>query len=360
MAITVVCPSCGRKLRVADDLNGRRVRCPECETPLTVSVAVAQVDDPEDVAFTKLPAQRNVPAGRPAAKRETNDDDGDGMTAIHYEPPLTPSRAALGFGLAALVIGVLALPLSWVPDVGKLAVPVSGFGLVLGILGVLLAAVRKGYGLTFPLAGLLVSLLAFGLAGAHKLGLLGREPVAKAPPSIALEEPPPKEEAKGTMPPVKEAAPPTVTWFDARKPITVGDVRLQIVGLSVAPYSFDSIVDGKGVSPDKYLLLHVRIENIGKTRKIDYTGWAQGISNAASLTDNFGNTYKRVTPEFGSKITGPVAQVEATTSIYPGNQLDDLLVFEPPLKDAQYLRLVLPAPALGGTGNFHIQIPLAR
>src|SRR5205085_3242266 len=101
------------------------------------------------------------------------------------EAPLLPSRVALGLGLASLVVGVLALPLTWVPAVGKWAVPVSGFGLILGIVGAGWAAVRRGQGLVFPLAGALVSLLALGLGGAQVLGWLGgREELVKAAPEL--------------------------------------------------------------------------------------------------------------------------------------------------------------------------------
>jgi predicted Zn finger-like uncharacterized protein len=357
MAITVVCPSCGRKLRVADDLNGRRVRCPECETSLTVTVAVAQPDDEDDDEgpTAKLGRPTDLPRRRPAEKLEMEDDDGaDGVTAVHYETPLAPSRAALGLGLAALLIGVLALPLSWVPAVGKLAIPVSGFGLVLGIFGVTLAAVRRGHGLAFPLAGLLISLLAFGLAGAQKLGWLNPEPVVKAPAPPSPEEPPAKAEPK-PAPPIRDK-PAEPVWVDGTKqPITAGDVRLWLT-VGVGTVSYDSIVDGKTTSQEKRLLIRVRIENVGKTRKINYTGWAQGLlsPSAATLKDGFDNTYKRVMPEFGSNIVG---QLSETTSIYPGKSLEDLLVFEEPVPDVQFLRLVLPAAALGGEGEFRIQIP---
>jgi hypothetical protein len=149
--------------------------------------------------------------------------------------------------------------------------------------------------------------------------------------------------------------PAAPVWVDASKPVQAGDVRLWLVA-SLGFVSYDSIVDGKSQSQEKRLLIQVRIENIGKTRKINYTGWGLGLlnPNAATLKDNFDNTYKRVMPEFGSTIVG---QVSETTSIYPSKYLDDLLVFEAPVENMQFLRLVLPAAALGGEGEFYLQIP---
>ncbi len=75
---------------------------------------------------------------------------------------------------------------------------------------------------------------------------------------------------------------------------------------------------------------------------------------AASLTDNFGNPYKRLSLDPGSQVPG---QISSATSIYPGKRLEDLLVFEPPIENLQFLRLELPAAAFGGTGTLRLQIP---
>ena len=78
--------------------------------------------------------------------------------------------------------------------------------------------------------------------------------------------------------------------------------------------------------------------------------------NAATLTDNFGNPYKpfKVNVALGEEIPG---QISAETSIYPEKNIEDLLVFEPPLENIEFLRLELPAAACGMTGTLHLQIP---
>lgn len=66
MSLIITCPSCGGKLRVADDLRGRRVRCPTCER---------QFEAPSANAPTPLPPEpRDFPldlslgeAGAPSA-----------------------------------------------------------------------------------------------------------------------------------------------------------------------------------------------------------------------------------------------------------------------------------------------------
>lgn len=48
MAITIHCGSCGRQTRVADELAGKRVRCPGCKEPVTVTdrTSLSQVTPP--------------------------------------------------------------------------------------------------------------------------------------------------------------------------------------------------------------------------------------------------------------------------------------------------------------------------
>ena len=81
---------------------------------------------------------------------------------------------------------------------------------------------------------------------------------------------------------------------------------------------------------------------------------AGSARSAATLTDNFGNTYKPVRFDLGTQVSG---QISAATSVYPGKEVEDLLVFEPPVDNVQFLRLQLPAAAFGGSGELRLQIP---
>ena len=56
-------------------------------------------------------------------------------------------------GIAAVILGILAFLICWIPLVGLLGLPLSGLGLLLGIAGIVLAALRKGSGLGFQIAG---------------------------------------------------------------------------------------------------------------------------------------------------------------------------------------------------------------
>ena len=122
--LRVSCPVCGRKLRVPDDLAGRRVSCPECEEPVRVP-----------------PGQ-----GGPEAT-----------------PQPAPSADALPLparlGMASLALGLLSVMVLCLPFVGVVAVGLSGLGVLLGLAG-LFTSFRQGA--VTPGLGLLVTSLRQG------------------------------------------------------------------------------------------------------------------------------------------------------------------------------------------------------
>jgi hypothetical protein len=64
-----------------------------------------------------------------------------------------------GLGIAALVLGIVALPFSWVPFCGFAAVPVAGVGLVLAVVGFFASNTGGRSGVGVPVAGGVVCLL---------------------------------------------------------------------------------------------------------------------------------------------------------------------------------------------------------
>jgi hypothetical protein len=101
------------------------------------------------------------------------------------------------------------------------------------------------------------------------------------------------------------------------------------------------------------LLISTRVSNQSQTKKIDYKGWASSFRSAVHLSDNFDNRYKEITFGTFSDIVGQVK----SESIHPGRSIDDLLVFEIPLANVEYLRLELPADHFGEKGEVRFQIP---
>lgn len=67
-------------------------------------------------------------------------------------------------GVAAIVLGCVALLFCWVPVLGLVSTPLSGLGLLLAVLGFLVSLLRGGAGIGYVLAGGAVSGLALTIA----------------------------------------------------------------------------------------------------------------------------------------------------------------------------------------------------
>lgn len=305
-----------------------------------------------------------------------------GAPVINIAPP----RRGNSLGVASLVLGILAFLICWIPFVNLLGVPLSGLGLLLGLIGMLVAFTRKGASIGYPIAGSAVCGLALFIAitmtGAFVSGLkkasdefvkeserrnatnqtTGAQSRAntttpKTPTSSTtpLAEPPPS-----TRPPVVASPPPKepeIEWAPAENPVRQGDVEVQVKSVRVGKVPLkDSYGDGTGQSQDILLMIELEVRNLSDTKKLNYRTWggrAVSFGNRTGLTDNFDNRYKVVNFGFGNEVVGAVE----SESVYPGKSVKDMLVFEEPITKAESLNLELPAEQFGGEGILRIRIP---
>jgi transcription elongation factor Elf1 len=134
-----------------------------------------------------------------------------------------------------------------------------------------------------------------------------------------------------------------------------GEVSIKIARLYI---NSDFIPNGigMGVTPSENLF-HIRIiiSNLSKTQKIDFVTWRStpdgDSSKQATLSDNYGNYYKAIMfdplPEY--------LKNEAT--IYPGQEIQDIVVFQNPVEGAKWFHLELPANNFGQSGTIRFEIP---
>jgi hypothetical protein len=98
----------------------------------------------------------------------------------------------------------------------------------------------------------------------------------------------------------------------------------------------------------------LEIQNLNPKETIHYSGWGinpEHPDQAATIKDNAG--VERQQPQWPDVILGQFTK----DAIEPVSSLDEILVFELPLPSAKYLKLTLPAKAIGGTGALRIKIP---
>ncbi len=75
-----------------------------------------------------------------------------------------PNAHTSGLGISALILGILAIPIAWVPFVSKLAFLLALVGLVLGIIAILDIRKGKASGQGLTVAAIVLSLAGLGFA----------------------------------------------------------------------------------------------------------------------------------------------------------------------------------------------------
>src|SRR5262245_2341924 len=112
----VQCPQCNRKLRVPDDLLGKKVKCPTCGTMFVGEVTGGPPPPPAEEPPAPPPRVTPKPAEKRSGRRPAPvADDGDNPLA----PPDGPRRDATPHrGTLILILGILSI--------------VTGLGIILG------------------------------------------------------------------------------------------------------------------------------------------------------------------------------------------------------------------------------------
>src|SRR5262245_54434063 len=111
MPVYVQCPQCERKLGVPDNLLGKRVKCPSCQTVFTAEEPGGAAAPPPP---PPPPDEERVPASR---RRDEHDDDDAGEERGSRRRGGGDSEKARGMvsgpGIALLIHGILGLVASF-------------------------------------------------------------------------------------------------------------------------------------------------------------------------------------------------------------------------------------------------------
>jgi hypothetical protein len=104
------CPKCGRKIRVADELLGKKIRCPRCGVTFVVEAPEQQLEE----AIAERPGRSS--RGRldeeeePRARRRDDDEDDEGPRPARRRPPPASAgsweRVRRGIGLMLIAIAI--------------------------------------------------------------------------------------------------------------------------------------------------------------------------------------------------------------------------------------------------------------
>lgn len=288
-----------------------------------------------------------IPQIRPAPPASLEQGHFHGAPVLNVAMP----RRGSSMGVASIILGVLAFLICWIPLANLISVPLSAVGLLLGLIGIIVALTRRGSGIGFPIAGTMINGLALiiviGMVGAAA-GVL-REAAAQAS-QAAAESRAAARSAPATGDTSDNSSKALPVWIPANTPIQQGDLKIQVVKARVGKVEIEAI-RGKRESARAMLAVEIEIENTSRTRKIDYHS-SRGSAGTV-MSDNFENKYRPIDLSFGDRPVGSVF-VEA---LYPGASVQDILLFEIPVDQAEFLHLEIPAAFLDGEGRVRIEIP---
>lgn len=276
-------------------------------------------------------------------------------------------------GIASLIIAILGFMICWIPFVSIISLPILVVAFFLGLIGLVLSIMRSGYGIGFPIASMTVSMIGGLIAMVMGVGLV-------AGTSAALEEMVDAMEADREMTAVPmatdttfgleslgtdeasapEREPPQVDWIPSDQVALLGDKEITIEGVTVGEVTVIDMFGDEGTSSNKQLSIQITVWNRTQAKKVEYRTWRGAMlsfgSNSASLSDTFDNVYKRV--NFGAA-SYPSGGVQTSESVYPGDSVSDILIFEVPVTSVELLLLELPAENIGEEGVIRFGIPAA-
>lgn len=418
------CDHCDKKLKVKDELAGKRIRCPQCKEIFLVpkSLEATPPASPKAPRPASLPPKKpTLPAVIPEERSEGSLDD---FSDDYLEPQLpAPSRrnkvyrddpyqtvppqvqqiqiqpisnvqvnvrnshSSNSLGISSLILGLLSFVICWMPIFGQL---ISGLGLLLGVVGFIIAIVRGGTGIGYAISGaalnglsLLVGSVFISALGAtaDQLSRVGNANNRADAPQAVPSQPDSKNKAGNTTKPDNDEAsragatagtsvtPPVIAtppqtdnktplWHPATESLQLGDISLKISEVVIGNVPLhQKIGDTDTESEESLLAIYVELTNTSQSKKIDYRGWmndyARLLDLDAELTDNHDNDYRKV--NFGGLLT--VKGVSNDSSIYPGKTLKDAIVFEEPVPGIELLRVKLSAKGMGQDGEFRFEIP---
>lgn len=340
MPFVAACPYCQVKVRVPDHVRGQSYPCPRCGDAFTLA-PIADQPGPAEMVVHKPTAPRAAAAvmRKLSALAEAPPPDVAAAPTAVRAPRKKVAPAALAGGIA-LVLAALALPCLSLSALRMGAIVLGALAVLAALAWRFVASTRKDGRATAATGGVLggvVLLIALLLPQ-----LLSTRPPEKGP---APELPDPNR--LYTIAIRGHGLEPAPEWPRAdRCSVQLGDVRVRVMGATVRSEG----PPAPGKAPEFHLYLDLRAQNVGTTQRFRYRGWGAPGALAAVLRSPKGEEVPLATPAADNK-------PPANRGVPPLGHLDDVLVFEAPPKDAEALRLELPAAAVGGTGTLRLEIP---
>lgn len=237
---------------------------------------------------------------------------------VPQEAPTEIRPRVSPFGVAGLVLGVVACVVCWIPPFRIFIVPLAVTGLLASLVGIVMVSSGKKTGFILPISAGIVCVLSILIAWAT----YGAAQVAKE-------------------------------WSKSGA-VRQGDTEVRGMAANVGQVCYRDEL-GRPQFTKAYLTITLSISNLSSNRTVAFESWRD--AGNAKLSDNFGNNYKRVSVTPAPNLLDPAPD---NASIHPRKQFYDPVVFETPIKDIEWLHLEVSARNFGGKGMLRFEIPANR
>jgi hypothetical protein len=256
-----------------------------------------------------------------------------------------PNATAVLLGILALIIGLVALSICWIPQVSEYILWVGLAGVAVGGIGLLIGFMQgRGIGLNVTAA------ILSGAAILVPMVLPGEEKKPSSHGETTDTRPDTGRDTgtdtKTTEPEIKIDEWVTAPFGTAR----VGDMVIRVASARIDRAKG---LDGKSFTPGQQLLVQLEVSNTNPKTKGDYKGAALGHTGdgAPRLTDDNHVPYRVADFGVGKPIQGQLGKTAVDKTV------TDLLVFDLPTDKCKELLLEVPGTNFGGAGRVRFKIP---
>ena len=220
-------------------------------------------------------------------------------------PIAQKQRGVSGFGVASLALGIISIPIAWIPILGLLSIPTTLIGGALGLVGIIVSVVGKRSSLSLSIVGIIVCALGLVLALSSTGAVIVAPAMSRAAAANAAVPP----SLPATPPaPVTSVQPSAPSWTPLNQTASIGDISVKINSVLVGKVPIAHLGETTQ-SKDDLLIIKLTLNNLSSTKKTSFRTWNGkdfnlGSPDFAILQDDLGNSYKRIDFGFGSKIVG--------------------------------------------------------
>ena len=141
-------------------------------------------------------------------------------------------------------------------------------------------------------------------------------------------------------------------WREAGIESSAGDAVVKVMQVEVGPIQYRTLEGIQFQSAEKFLKVKISIQNRSKVKKYSYL--SVGLYDGAEdlLHDEYGNEY----PIYSTGTVSIVGQLNYS-DLYPGQSVEDLMVFARPVSSATRLKMRLPGSGVTGGEPLYFQFP---